>query len=89
MAVPAVVPVAVSACAMLEPEDAVAPDTPDCTTVQANVVPVTFPVRAMLGDVPEHTVCEPGVAVVTGVGFTVTTIVMALPVHPLAVGVTV
>jgi hypothetical protein len=72
---------------MVDPEDAVAPETPACTTVQAKVVPVTLLVRAMDGAVPEQIVCEAGVAVATGVGFTVITTVNGVPEHPLAVGV--
>ena len=89
MAVPAVVPVAVRLWAIDDPEDAVAPDTPDCTTVQAKVVPATLLVSAIDGAVPEHIVCDAGVAVATGVGFTVTTTTLGVPAHPLAVGVTV
>lgn len=56
--------------------------------VHANVVPVvvlasTIVVMAL----PEHTVCEEGVAVATGVGLTVTGTVTAEPVQPFAVGV--
>lgn len=87
MAVPAVVPVAVSVWAMLTPEDALAPDTPACTTVQEKVVPVTLLLRAMDGAVPEQTVCKAGVVVATGVGFIVITTVLTAPEHPLAVGV--
>jgi hypothetical protein len=39
--------------------------------------------------VPEHIVCDAGVAVATGVGFTVITTVRGVPAQPLAVGVTV
>jgi hypothetical protein len=74
---------------MLVPEAAVAPETPDCTTVQEKVVPVTLLVRAMEEAVPEHIVCEPGVAVATGIGFTVIKTVIGVPAQPLAVGVTV
>lgn len=38
--------------------------------------------------VPEQTVCVAGVAVVAGIGFTVTVNVVAGPVHPFAVAVT-
>ena len=86
---PAVVPVAVNVWAMVAPEDAVAPETPDCTTVQAKVVPATLLVRATEDAVPEQIVWEAGVAVTTGVGLTVTTTVTGVPEQPLAVGVTV
>jgi hypothetical protein len=79
--------VAVNVCAIVDPEDAVAPETPDCTTVQAKVVPANVLVRAMDGAVPEQIVWDPGVAVATGVGFTVTSTDSGVPAHPLAVGV--
>jgi hypothetical protein len=72
---------------MVDPEAAVAPETPDCITVQAKVVPVRLLDSAMDGAVPEQIVCEPGVAVATGTGLTVITTVTGVPAHPLAVGV--
>ena len=39
------------------------------------------------GAVPEQIVCEEGVAVATGVGFTVTVTVIGEPEHPFAEGV--
>jgi hypothetical protein len=51
------------------------------------VLPATLLVRAMDGAVPEQIVCDAGVAVATGVGFTVITTVFVAPEHPLAVGV--
>jgi hypothetical protein len=72
---------------MLVPELAVAPETPDCTTVQAKVVPVTLLVRAMEDAVPEQIAWETGVAVATGIGFTVTITVIGAPEHPVVVGV--
>ena len=72
---------------MLVPEAAVAPETPDCTTVQEKVVPVTLLVSAIDGAVPEQIVCDAGVAVATGIGFTVITTVTGVPVQLLAVGV--
>jgi len=74
---------------MVEPEAAVAPVTSDSDTVHANVVPATLLVSAMEGAVPEHIVCNAGVVVATGIGFTVTTTVIGIPAHPLAAGVTV
>ena len=56
MAVPAVVPMAVRLWAMVDPEDKLAPETSDSTTVQAKVVPETLLVSAMDGAVPEHIV---------------------------------
>jgi hypothetical protein len=70
------------------PLPAVAPDTPLCVTVQANVVPATLLVRAIDVAVPEQIVCVAGVAVATGVGLTVIVTVIAFPAHPFAVGVT-
>jgi hypothetical protein len=72
---------------MVEPEAAVAPVTSDSDTVQANVVPDTLLVSAMEGAAPEHIVCNAGVVVATGIGFTVTTTVIGVPVQLLAVGV--
>jgi len=72
---------------MVDPEDAVAPETPDSTTVQANVVPDTLLVRTIEGAVPEQMVCVVGVAVATGIGLTVITTGSGVPAQPLAVGV--
>jgi hypothetical protein len=72
---------------MVDPEDVVAPETPDCTTVQAKVVPVTLLVRAIEEAIPEQIVCDAGVVVATGMGFTVITTVFGVPAQPLAVGV--
>jgi len=85
--VPAVVPVAVSVWAIVVPEVAVAPETPACTTVQEKAVPPRLLVSAMEGAVPEHIVCDAGVVVATGVGFTVIIATFGVPEHPLAVGV--
>ena len=87
MAIPAIVPVEVRIWVMFTPEADVAPDTSDCATVQSKVVPVTLLVRAMDEVVPEHIVCNAGVAIATGIGFTVITTVIGIPVHPFAVGV--
>ena len=81
------VAVAVRIWEMVEPEAVVAPETSDSATVQENVVPVTLLVSAIDGAVPEHIVCNAGVVVATGIGFTVTTTVMGVPPQPLAVGV--
>jgi hypothetical protein len=53
------------------------------------VVPVTVLVSTIEDAVPEQIVCKPGVAVATGMGFTVTTTTLGVPAQPLAVGVTV
>ena len=89
MAVPALAPVAVSVWVMADPEAADAPETPDCTTVHAKVVPVTVLLRAIDGAVPEQIVWDTGVAVATGMGLTVITTGTGVPEQPLAVGVTV
>ena len=70
---------------MLDPLPADAPLTPLCVTVHANVVPVTLLVRAIPLAVPEQIVCDAGVAVTTGVGFTVMVTVIGVPGQPLAV----
>ena len=67
---------------------AVAPLIPAvCATVQANVLPETLLVSAIKGAAPEHIVCDVGLAVATGIGFTVTITVIGIPTQPLAVGV--
>ena len=71
-AVPGAAAVVESVCVMVEPLPAEAPLTPDCATVQLNVVPLTLLVREMLVAVPEQIVAPTGVAVTFGVGFTVT-----------------
>ena len=80
-------PVVVNVCAMLLPLPADAPDTPDCTTVHEKVVPLTLLLKAIDDAVPEQIVCDEGVATTLGVGLTVTTTVIGVPLHPLAVGV--
>jgi hypothetical protein len=51
------------------------------------VVPVTVLVNAIDVAVFEQIVCVAGVAVATGLGFTVITTVIGVPGHPFAVGV--
>jgi len=87
VAVPAVVPEFVSVCAMLLPEPSEAPATPLCATVHAKVVPVTLDVNVMPVAVLLHIVCDDGVAVTLGIGFTVITTSVDVPEQPLAVGV--
>ena len=89
MALPDTIPVVVSTWSIVDPDPSDAPETPVCETVQLKVVPVTLPVSAIDGAVPEHIVWEAGVVVATGMGFTVTITVTGVPAHPLAVGVTV
>ena len=56
MAVPVVTPVCVRIWFMVAPDPSVAPETPDCKTVQANVVPGTLLVNTIEGAVPEQIV---------------------------------
>src|SRR5439155_26912547 len=79
--VPGDVPVAVNVCAIALPLLLVAPVTPDCDTVQLNVVLATLLVNAIDVAVPVQIVCEDGVAVATGVGLTVMVNVIAVPVQ--------
>lgn len=72
---------------MLVPASLEAPVTPLCTAVQLNVVPDTLPESAMDVDVPEQIVCVPGVAITSGVGFTVMFTVTGVPEQPFADGV--
>lgn len=86
-AVPAAEVVAVSVCAMVDPDEAEAPLTFVCETVQLNVVPLTLLVSAMEVALPEHRLEEEGVAVALGVGFTVTVTTTGEPAQPAAAGV--
>lgn len=67
-AVPATVPVVLNVCAIVDPDAAVAPVTPLCTTVQLYVVLPSELLNAMDVAEPEQIVCEEGVAVATGAG---------------------
>ena len=60
-----------------------------CATVHVNAVPLTVLVSAMPVDVPPQIEAVPGVAVATGLGFTVTSTVNGVPSQPFAFGVTV
>ena len=57
------------------------------TAVQEKAVPAVVLERAILVVPPEHNVCDAGAEVTMGMGFTVTTTVMADPVHPFADGI--
>lgn len=72
------------------PFEAVAPETLPVTVpiVQLNVVPATELLSAMLVAVPLHSVSRL-VVVTSGVGLTVTIILLVIPGHELAVGVTI
>lgn len=88
-AVPALVLVAVRVCAIRVPVLAEAPVTLVCVTVQLKVVPVTLLVKAMDVMLFEQMLCEEGVAVAEGAGFTLTVTTIGVPAQPAAVGVTV
>ena len=64
-----------------------APDTPVCVTVQLKFAVDTLLVNAIEEALPEQIVCEDGVAVIVGIGFTVRVTDMAVPVQPFADGV--
>lgn len=87
VAVPALVPAFVNVCAIVAPELALAPVTPLCTTVHANVVPLTEDDNAILLIPPLQMVCNVGLAVTLGVGFTVIVTVVVEPVQLFADGV--
>jgi hypothetical protein len=72
---------------MAAPEEDVAPETPDCTTVQEKVVPATGLLSATELAAPEQIAWEAGVAVAIGVGFIVITTTTGVPINPFAVGV--
>ena len=76
---------------MLDPDEALAPLTPDWVSVQLKIVPTTLLVKAIDVAFPEHNACEVGVTVTIGVGLTVTLTVCATPAQlpPVDVGVTV
>ena len=56
---------------------------------QENVVPEILLVNEIPGDIPEQIVCALELAVTLGFGFTVIGTVIAVPVHPDALGVAV
>lgn len=89
VAVPDTVPLVVSVWVMLVPFPAAAPVTPLCATVQAKVAPAGTEVSTMPVAVPEQIVCTAGVAVATGVGFTVIVTSIGVPGHVPSMGVTV
>lgn len=73
----------------MDPEPADAPvNNPELVeTVHANVVPETLLVKTIFGAVPEQIRSDAGVAVATGLGFTVITTVIGVPGQELADGV--
>jgi hypothetical protein len=74
---------------IVDPLAALAPLVLFCKTVQLKVEPVGVELNAIEGDVAEQIVCDAGVAATTGVGFTVTGILIGNPTQPDKVGVTV
>ena len=84
---PALAVVAVNVCAIVAPELALAPVTLVWVTVHAKVAPPVLLVNAIDVALFEQILCEFGVAVADGAGFTVTVAVIAAPEHPPAVGV--
>lgn len=84
---PALVLVAVNVCAITVPELAEAPVTLVCVTVHAKVVPAILLVSAILLALLEQMLCEDGVAVALGSGFTVIVTVAAAPGQPAEEGV--
>ena len=91
MTVPTLVPLFDNSSAIAVPFELALPDisADDATEVHAYVVPATPELKAIDADEPLHTDEDDGVATATGLGLTVTTLVAALPLHKLAVGVTV
>ena len=86
-AVPGLEVVAVKVCAMTVPELAEAPVTLVWVTDQLKVVPATLLVRATVEVCNEQMLCEDGLAVADGIGFTVTVAVIGVPVQAPAEGV--
>ena len=68
------------------PEPLDAPLAPVCEAVHEKVAPATLLVKAMEVLFPEQKLCEAGVAVTVGIGFTVTVATMAVPLQPPAEG---
>jgi len=91
--VPIVVPLLLKVCAILVPQAEAQSDPPliplPCDTVHVKVLPDTLLVSEMPVEVPLQMDALEGLAVATGLGFTVTSTVNAVPAQPVAVGVTV
>ena len=66
------------------PEPDVAPLTPFCVTVHEYVAPLTSDVKVIVGAVLLHIVCDVGVAVTFGIGFTVMVIIFDVAGEPVA-----
>jgi hypothetical protein len=82
-----VFPVAVKTWLILVPDPFEAPLTPDCETVQKKEVDATLLLSAIEVALPEHKVCDEGVAVADGTGLTVMVEVSDVPVQDPIVGV--
>lgn len=78
----------VRVCTIIESVPKVPPVTPFWNTVQEKLVPGTVLVKAIEVLSPEQKVSDVGVAVATGVGFTVTVTIIGFPVQPFAVEAT-
>ena len=75
-------------CAILAPVPPLDPVTLVSELVQLKVAPAGTELNAMPVDVPSQIVCNAGVAVAIGFGFTLTTTAIGEPIHPFKVGVT-
>jgi hypothetical protein len=72
---------------MVLPVSGKEPITAKGSVVQLNVVPATLLLKTIAVRSPEQTVAGEGLAVTSGIGFTVTVASIGNPGHPLAVGV--
>jgi hypothetical protein len=72
---------------MVAPELFEAPLTLVCETVHAKVVPPVPLLKLTVVVAPEHKLCAVGVAVIVGIGLTVTVAVTGVPAQPPALGV--
>jgi len=86
-AVPLPPPVATRVSVIAEPLLLLPPVTPVSTTVQLKLVPDTLLLKLIGKTLPAQIVWFIGLAVSTGIGFTVMVTVIGLPVQPFAVGV--
>jgi hypothetical protein len=74
--------VVVNVCMIEEPLPLDAPVTPFSSTIQLNVVPLTFELREMAVALPLQIVWLVGTAVTFGVKLTVTVTIMSDPMQP-------
>ena len=75
-------------CAILAPVPPLDPVTLVSELVQLKVAPNGAELNEIPVDVPSQIVCNVGVAITTGFGFTLTTTAVGEPIHPLKVEVT-